>query len=256
MATDLIPANGKTEVRLNGYGNRDQVREMEDRVLAMIPGAKNYTPAERRALSQLAVAHDLNPFNGEVWVIPGSGTTIGIKGLRKLAHRQIQEVGGNFWTEYVEITDEAQRKRWRIEPGDLAFEARLYDSATIRTYTETIKMLTSAGVPWDAVSKMIGVKPFSSGVGVLRAGEKTKMPPVQNAQKRAEAHALKQRFDVPFGVKVADEDTGEIIDGEARETSAPSAGPDYSDPAFVSGQMDAEKEAGLKADQEALFPKE
>lgn len=237
----LVKPTGR---ELNGYGSRDEVHEMEDRILAMIPGAKNYTNSERRALAQLAVAHGLNPFNGEVWVIPGGGTTIGIKGLRKLAHQQIGHSGGNFWAEYVEVIDEAQRKRWRIGAGDLAFEARVYDSATMATFVGAVKALRDAGVPWEAIEKMMGTKPYTSGVGVLRADEKTKMPPVQCAQKRAEAHAIKQRFDVPFGVKVADEETGEIIDGTT------GSGPDYSDPAFVASQINAEQ---AKADSAAVW---
>ena len=240
----LVKSNGTQSVALDGYGKREAVREMEERILAMIPGASKYSPAERRALAQIATAHKLDVLNGEAWVIPGSGAIIGIKGLRKLAHQQIAAIGGNFWVDYQEVTDEERRKRYRVAPGDLAFEARLYDSDNIRTYTETVRALLAAGLPWDAVEKMVGTKPYTSGFGVLRASEKTRMEPVQCAWKRAEANALKQRFDVPFGVAVADDDTGEIVEGHA------TSGPDYTDPAFVSGQMDAEQ---VKADSAAVF---
>lgn len=247
MATnEIVKHNGNgREVVLNGYGKREEIAAMQARIVGMMPGASKLSKEEQFGLAQIAVAHNLNPFNGEVWAIPGKGLMIGVKGLRKKAHEQ---VNGNFWVDYREITDEAERKRWRIAPGDLAFEARLYDSANVRTFTETVKALTGAGIPWEAVEKMIGTRPYTSGIGVLRATEQTKMEPVQCARKRAESNALKQRFDVPFGVGVADSETGEVIEGDVKPASQ-----DYSDPAYVAGQIDAEQ---VKADQEALFPKE
>ena len=133
----LTQTNGTNGVTLAGYGSRDTVREMEERILAMIPGAGKYTAGERRALAQLAVAHNLNPFNGELWVIPGSGTIIGIKGLRKLAHNQIAAVGGNFWVDYQEVTDEEKRKRYRVAPGDLALaivRTRVWHDADVEVF--------------------------------------------------------------------------------------------------------------------------
>lgn len=242
MATALIPTNGKTDVRLTEYGAREEIGAMKDRILAMMPGAGKLSKEEIFGLAQIAVAHKLNPFNGEVYAIPGKGLMIGIKGLRKKAHEQ---VAGNFWIDYREIVDPAERKRYRIEDNALAFEARLYDSENVRTYTDTIKTLTAAGIPWEAVAQMVGTRPYTSGIGVFHANEQSRMEPVQCARKRAESNALKQRFDVPFGVKVeADVEEGEIVDAQT------SAGPDYADPAFVAGQIDGEQ---VKADQEALF---
>ena len=239
--TELVLVK-KQEVALNGFGRREEIGAMRERIVAMMPGASKLSKEEQFGLAQIAVAHNLNPFNGEVWAIAGKGLMIGVKGLRKKAHEQVK---GNFWVDYREITDEGERKRWRIEPGALAFEARLYDSENMRTYTDTVKSLTGSGIPWEAVEKMVGTRPYTSGIGVLKAGEQTRMEPVQCARKRAESNALKQRFDVPFGVAVDDSDTGEIVDGHAT-----SSGPDYTDPAFVSGQMDAEQ---IKGDSAAVF---
>jgi hypothetical protein len=231
---------------LASYGQRDDVKEMEARILAMIPGADKYSPGERRALAQISVAHGLSPFNGECWNIPGRGAMVGIKGLRKHAHSQIS---GNYWIEYFEITDPEQRKRWKIGPGELAFEARLFDNENISTFVSAVERLTKAGIPWEAVKSMVGDKPYTTGYGVLGDGESTKMNRVQCARKRAEANAIKQRFDIPFGLTVADEDTGEIIEGSAVEVGNT---PPYIDNAAADADI-----VSAESKREAMFgPKE
>ncbi len=236
-----VKTNGK-EVTITGYGARDEVRAMAGRILAMLPGASKLTESERLALAQSCVALGLNPFNGEAWFISGRGPMVGIKGLRKKAHDQVK---GNFWIDYREVIDADERERWGIEKGALAFEARLYDSENIRTYTDTIKQLMEARIPWEAVEKMVGTRPYTSGVGVLRAGEQTKMERVQCARKRAEANALKQRFDVPFDIGVEEDELPVIIDESV-------SGTDYTDPAAVAAQIDAEQEQRAR-DKAALF---
>ena len=235
-----VKDNGK-EIVIPGYGGKDEVRAMAGRILAMLPGASKLSDGERLGLAQVCVAHGLNPFNGEAWAIPGRGLMIGIKGLRKKGHEQVK---GNFWIDYREIIEADERERWGIEKGALAFEARLYDSENIRTYTDTIKELMEAKIPWEAVEKMVGTRPYTSGVGVLRAGEQTKMERVQCSRKRAEANALKQRFDVPFGVGIEEDDSPVIVDESVTN-------PDYDDPAFAAAQIDAEQRAKDKA---ALYP--
>jgi len=224
MTDHAIVAKNNGSKSLQAYGAKDEVREMAGRILAMLPNAKKLSDNERLGLAQLAVAHGLNPFNGEVWALPGIGLMIGIKGLRKKAHEQ---VSGNFWIDYREITDPDERKRWRITEGALAFEARLYDSENIRTYTETIKTLMDAHIPWESVEKMVGTRPYTSGIGVLKAGEQTKMEPVQCARKRAESNALKQRFDVPFGVSVDEGDApADVMTADYHEVETQTPYPD------------------------------
>lgn len=179
--------------------DKQQLKQIDDRIKAMLPGGSKLQPGERFALAQIALMHGLDPFNGEVWYIPNRGPMVGIKGLRKKAHEQMQ---GNFWIDFREITDADERKRYSIDTGAIAFEARLFDSENIRTYCEMVERMTKAGIPWDVVSGMIGSKPYTSGVGVLRQTEQTKMERVQCAMKRAEADAIKRRFDVPFGLSV------------------------------------------------------
>lgn len=181
------------------WGERGDVRELEVRLREMLPGADRLTPSQRLALAQASLAHGLDPFNGELWLIPGRGLMIGVKGLRKKAHEQVK---GNYWAEFVEITDADYRARQRIPEKALAYECRLFDSENLRTYANTCEQLLKAGIPWEAVREMVGAKPYTVGIGVLAAGEQTKMQPAQCAMKRAEADAIKRRFDVPFGITV------------------------------------------------------
>jgi len=137
---------------------------------------------------------------------------IGVKGLRKKAREQVQ---GNFWINFTEMTDPDTRRRLRIPENALAYEARLFDSENIRAYCDMVQQLTKAGAPWEWVVTTIGDKPYTLGVGILLLGEQTNMQPVQCAMKRAEADALKRRFDVPFGLAVEpDIEPDTVIAGE------------------------------------------
>lgn len=254
----LVKANGSA---VQPWASRDDVRELQERLKLMLPGGGSLKNDQLLALAQGAVAHGLDPLNGEIWMIPGRGLMIGVKGLRKKAREQVR---GNFWIEFVELTNPEERKRLRIPDGALAYEARLYDSENIRTYAEAVSEFTKRGVPFAAVQQIIGAKPYTVGIGVLKAGEQTKMEPAQCAMKRAEADALKRRFDVPFGMAVATDeaDSGpfEIIDGSAEDSTdqdddKPPVTPDYTDPAYVAAQMEAEqaRKADKSADQKALW---
>lgn len=212
----LAKGNGSA---LQPWESRDSVRELQERLALMLPGGAKLDKAAVGALAQGAILHGLDPLNGEIWYIPGRGLMIGVKGLRKKAREQVQ---GNFWIDFREITSPEERKRLRIPEGALAYEARLFDSENIRIYVDAVSQFTKAGIPWEAAREILGDKPYTSGIGVLAAGEQTKMQPAQCAMKRAEADALKRRFDVPFGMSVesdAEESIGQpwadspVIDG-------------------------------------------
>lgn len=242
MTTAVMPTNGKA---LSVWGDRSEVRELDTRLREMMPGADKLTTSQRLALAQASLVHGLDPFNGEIWMIPGRGLMIGVKGLRKKAHEQVK---GNYWAEFVEITDADYRKRQRIPENALAYECRLFDSENLRTYSETCERLLKAGIPWEAVSQMVGSKPYTVGIGVLAAGEQTKMQPSQCAMKRAEADAIKRRFDVPFGLTVTpDQDAPEngewVVEGSVVEV-AEQAEPQPARPTAV----------GKEATGSALYP--
>jgi len=199
------------ETRIAPWGDRNEIREIARRVQLMAPGAKKLNETEALALAQGAVAHGLDPFNGEIWFIPGSGLMAGIKGLRKAARQQLD---GNFWTEFNEITDPDERALLMIPEGALAYKCLVRDSETIRTYSDGWKDLNDAGVPVEIIPDLIGRKPYTQGIGYLKKGESTKMDPAQVAMKRAEADALKRRFDLPFAIPSQPNDMPIIIDGE------------------------------------------
>ena len=234
------------QTNLVAWDSRDNVRELAERLRIMTPGGAKLGQNELLALAQGAVAHGLDPLNGEIWMIPGRGLMVGVKGLRKKAREQVQ---GNFWIEFRQLVNLEERVSLGIPDGAMAFEARLFDSENIRIYAETAERLLKAGIPWDAVSKMIGDKPYTVGIGILKPGENTKMDRAQCAMKRAEADALKRRFDVPFGLAIesdAEPDAGEewIENPPQREQAEDEYIPD---PSVIDAALKAKREAGSKA---------
>jgi len=197
------------ETRIAPWGQRSEIREIARRVQLMAPGGRKLSENEALALAQGAVAHGLDPFNGEIWFIPGSGLMAGVKGLRKAARKQIE---GNFWPEFEQINDPDERHLLMIPDGALAFRCILRDTDTIMAYSKAWKDMAANGIPADVIPTIIGKRPYTEGIGYLKSGDRTKMDPVQCAMKRAEADALKRRFDLPFAIPT--EPNGTVIEGE------------------------------------------
>jgi hypothetical protein len=222
--TDKALTITEKENRIAPWGNREELREIARRVQLMSPGGKKLDEHQALALAQGAVAHGLDPFNGEIWFIPGAGLMAGIKGLRKAARLQLE---GNYWTEFEELRDPDQRALLAIPDGALAFRCIIRDSETLRAYTEAWAAMSDKHIPADMIPKILGVRPYVEGVGYFKRGESSKMEPVQVAMKRAEADALKRRFDLPFAVPSEPGDT--VIEGDWSEaiteptTSSPAA---------------------------------
>jgi hypothetical protein len=197
------------------WASREDVRELGNRIRELMPGGQKLQPHEALALAQAAVAHNLDPFNGELWFIPGRGLMAGIKGHRRAAHRQInEEGGGNYWTEFIGPLNVDEKASLQIPTDALAFRCRIFDSRNIGTYTASIEKMLKAGMPWEVVSRIMGERPYTEGIGYLGKNESTKMSPVQCAQKRAEADALKRRFDLPFTVAIGVNGDSETTQGE------------------------------------------
>lgn len=184
------------------WGGKDAVNAMATRLKMSMPGARKLDNPQAMALAQIAIAHELDPFNGEVWFIPGSGVMVGIKGLRKAARRQLRkEHGGkaNFWTDFVRVTSPDE---YGTEDDDLVYECRLRDEATMDSWGNTVERFVGLGSPLDAAIGYAGPAPVTVGVGIYKKDESTRMQPNEAARKRAEANALKQRFDVDFAFEV------------------------------------------------------
>jgi hypothetical protein len=211
----------ESDSRIAPWGSRDDLREIARRVQMMAPGGKKLQENEALALAQGAVSHGLDPFNGEIWYIPGSGLMAGIKGLRKAARHQI---AGNFWPEFVELRNPDERNALMIPDGALAFRCIIRDSETIRAYSDAWAQMRDKGVPTEIIPTVIGQRPYVEGVGYVKRDERTKMDPVQVAMKRAEADALKRRFDLPFATPTEPTDTV-VVDGDWAEMAPPPDAP-------------------------------
>jgi len=216
---------------LDVYGDGKDIKKLAQRIRLCLPNGNRLHDSEALSLAQLSIAYNLNPFNGEVWWIPGSGPMVGIKGHRKAARTQAL-----YWTEHILLT-QSERAELAIPDDAIAYKCLVYRSDMIRQSAESVKLMFDAGMK-DAAERY-AYKP-SVGIGYWKVGEKTKMKPDQAARKRAEAEALKVAFDLPFATEVGngnrvgyadaeewdiapvqtesspevDSETGEIIDGD------------------------------------------
>ena len=196
-------------IELEGYGDREQIRELQDRLMKMLPGAKTVGPVGALALAQVAISLNLNPLTGEIWAIPQSGGTFaimtGIKGLRRAAHSQARRENGFYQAEQRLPTAE-EIDGVTLGAGDIARACDVY-------------VFTDRSLAFMQVTH----KPLSfTGLGIYRSGERTKMEPVLVARKRAEADALKQAFDLPFANDYQDEPPTEWqLMSAARDTALP-----------------------------------
>lgn len=196
------------EISLVQYGSRNAARELAERLKLTMPNAQKYTDQEALAVAQIALAHDLDPFNGEVWGIKGGekwyGVMVGIKGLRKASNKQAIKEKTTYWFEYQVPMDTTP---YTANKNDRVYLAFLRDTVNVQAWSQAINSLTTAGVPYKEAVTMLGSAPVVIGVGVANPGEQSKMRLEARAKKRAEADALKQRFNVEFaGAQQADYD--------------------------------------------------
>jgi hypothetical protein len=205
-------------VRQNGgalaaFGDRDAIREMTERLKATMPGGRKLDDVEARSLAQLSLAHDLDPFNGEFWMIPSSGLMVGIKGLRKAARRAAREEGGTYWTEFRRV----EPKERGASANAVVYECHLRDTITVQAWAQSIHQMTGAGVPYPDAVAALGPAPVVIGVGIATPDERSRMEIQARARKRAEADAIKQRYDIAFGnARFSDEEPEtEIVDAVA-----------------------------------------
>lgn len=223
----------------------EKVVEFEKRIADFLPGSQAVPKPIRLAMAQVAIAHGLDPFLKEVWPIPqknrngeitGWDLMIGIAGWRAAAHRSEE-----YWGRRFEKCSDEERQWLGAQQNDIAIRCIVMRRKT-------------------------GQKPMEfDGYGLFRTGhEFTKMNPLQCARYRAERDAMKAAFPIslPVGVgaKVADEETGEIINGTHDDgpkwepvTTAPDAPP--IDQKSTAGQDDQDAlEAQIMSDIPAPQP--
>ena len=211
-----------TDTRLSTFGARDEIKELGFRLQKMMPSAQSFTADEALAVAQIAHAHALDPFNGEVWGIKRQdtgqwyGVMVGIKGLRKCAHRAAAEENSSYWLDFVPT----EAKKYHVtQEGAIVYECHLRDAANMQAYGQAVHNLTDSGIPYEKAIEMVGPAPVVVGIGVAWPAERSKMGLHQRAKKRAEADALKTRYDVDFGsgVKFTVEAQEDIIDVGAQD---------------------------------------
>lgn len=185
---------------LANFGARVDIRELAERIQMMMPGGASYTLPEALTLAQIAIAHNLDPFNGEVWLIKNEktgkvlGALIGIKGHRK--HAKVQST---YWGDFHRITDPTE---YNAPERSIVFEYHIRDEMTMEAYTKRLEKLVAIDMKLDEAQKTVGKAPVTVGIGIWEPGEKTKMKPAQCAMFRAEKDALKRRFDVKFKIEL------------------------------------------------------
>lgn len=181
--------------------DRGKVNEMADRIAEFLPGSKTLPKETRLAMAQIALAHRLDPFLGDIWAIPerkktdrgweavGYKIMIGITAWRRAARES-----GEYWGRHFEKCTDEERQWLGAGPNDLTMRCIIYRRKT-------------------------GQQPAEyDGYGIFKQGESSKMNPLQCVRLRAERDALKGAFPIGFGggeikVGVAD-DSGEEINGD------------------------------------------
>ncbi len=182
-------------------GGRDEIKELSSRLRLMMPNGTKFTESEALAVAQVSILNKLDPFNGEVWGIKSEksgewrGVMVGVKGLRKTARRQADSENSVFWTEFRQVNPPSYGNS---KTGAVVFECVLRDTVSVQAWGKSLHILTTAGVPYQEAIKMLGASPAVIGVGMADPSEFSKMSIVQRAKKRAEADAIKQRYDVSF----------------------------------------------------------
>lgn len=202
----IVKTNG---IQLANFGGRDEIRELTERIKLSLPGGIRYSDIEARTLAQISIAHDLDPFNGECWLIKDEkknkvyGALIGIKGHRKHAKKQANYWGVGADGGFERITDPKMLEEIKAPTGSIVYTYSIMDDVTLGGYTDSLERFTKLGFDLETAQKMIGGPPPKTiGIGIWSPGEQTKMKPVQCAMFRAEKDALKRRFDVQFSIEI------------------------------------------------------
>lgn len=195
---------------LDAYGNANDIKTMARRIKVCLPGGDRLQESDVLALAQLSLAYNLNPFNGEVWLIVDKhgnsrGTMVGIKGLRKAARKQ-----ANYWTEF-QILNTQEKEDLAVPADAIGYRCLVYRTDILRQAAEAVKMMRDAGM--ENAFERYAYQP-TGGIGYCHPAEPTKMKPDQCARKRAEADALKQAFDLPFATDGNGGDAVGYIDAE------------------------------------------
>jgi len=205
---------------LAALGRRPEVKELARRILTQAPAGMKLTPTEALTLAQYSFSLGANPLIGETWLLKKGdrvlGVMPGVRLYRRRADEKDERTDDVRWQEPEIVADADERERLGV-PTDarLCIIVRLYRRSQAQAYSALTESLSRAGAPWEDIKHIAGTKPYLTGVGFVSAREPTEgMPDYQRALKRAEAHALKQGYSLPFGfIALADGAEAEVPSG-------------------------------------------
>lgn len=158
------------------YPKQQEIDTLAHRVRDLLPGADKFNDAVLTAFAQISLAHDLDPFIGEVWIIPtkrGPRIRAGIEGHRKAAHKQ-----STYQLRQRQMTG-AERDAHGLRDTQVA------------AVTEIFR--TDSRIEGQAFNPTCGYGIWTPGDQIA----KTKTP-LWVAFKRSEQDALRKAFDLPF----------------------------------------------------------
>ncbi len=222
--TNLPVRTSVTE--LARLGRKKEIRELSRRLADLSPGGINLTNDEALALAQYSWSLGANPLVGESWLLKNHktgqvlGLMPGIRLYRRRADEKDERNGDVRWIEYTPLDDPDERARFFIPQNAMAIKGRLYRQSTTKSYADAAEKLANSGASWDEIKNVLGTKPYIEGIGILTKQEmdglnrgQNKMPHKQRCEKRAEAHALKQGYHLPFGYVALSDEGMSISDG-------------------------------------------
>lgn len=176
--------------KLQAYGDREEVREITDRLMAMHPASGEVGVAGMRAVAQLALMSNANPLPtaGEIYVWVDRGRVVvdfGIAYYRRISKQKdtVIWIGGQ---EPRPMTQQ-ERERYGVPDDALAGICRGF-------LLSEYERLLERGVPWQAAQEMLA----RTSIGIVEKGDtynfkyKKPIPPPHGrtwqwvAEKRAE----------------------------------------------------------------------
>lgn len=200
----------------------------------MVRGGESLDDKQAIALGQFSIMNKLNPTTGECFYANKVGPVIGIEGLRRKSREQYhKETGGGhtYWMDYQHPTTE----EFEYKTGDYVSKATVKDPQAIGEWLDKIERLTQLireggeKDPFTVAKDIIGPAPEWVGYGKVTKEESKNFSKTERlfshkerAEKRAEAAALRKRFQI--GIDYADEADElfdpievEIVDAEVVE---------------------------------------
>ena len=247
----------------NALTYKDQQKALQDPKIAatanqikhLIVNGRKLSNDEAIALAIFSVKENLDAQAQECWYIPGSGPMPGIKGLRRKAQEQLalEEPGtyNYFHVDYFDITEQYRREHDDPNIG-YAFRAVLKDSHTGIKYLEAKTKFKREGLTTEEIVDALGNPPSWEYIGTWSKLEKNVnkdklYPPIQRAQKRAEAGAIRLRFNlnymIPEDIGGAGFDSMQISQDSFDEigagTGEESGGQQQGEPPYIDPQFDA-----------------